>query len=124
MKPGDPVRLKIGSPVMMINRIEGSMAKCVRFVGNELKEDEFALDGLTPVTTDVMGAETVAEYIRRVFQIESVSGPATLLQMRVTSATSKKSGKGHRVTFIVDDGRELGFWTEAAHGPFVKDMTK
>lgn len=107
---------------MTINAIQEAVAVCVWFVGVELKESRFVIDGLTPITTEVVGTETVAEYILRVFQIDAVSGGAGLLAARVVSATTRRSKKGQRVEFIVDGGRKLGFWTEAQHGPFIKDL--
>jgi uncharacterized protein YodC (DUF2158 family) len=124
MKPGDPVRLRTGGPAMTINAMDDATASCVWFVGDELKEVRLPIDGLTPVTSEVIGSETVGEYIRRVFQIDDVSGKAELLQARVSSVTTRKSGKGHRVEFVVEGGRRLGFWSVAEHGPFIKDMEK
>jgi uncharacterized protein YodC (DUF2158 family) len=124
MKPGDPVRLRTGGPAMTINAMDDAVASCVWFVGNELREVKLPIGGLTPVTSEVIGSETVGEYILRVFQIGDVSGKAELLAARVTSATTRKAGRGQKVEFIVDNGRKLGFWTVAEHGPFIKDLEK
>lgn len=124
MKPGDPVRLRTGGPAMTINAMDDTTASCVWFVGNELREVRLPIGGLTSVTSEVIGSETVGEYILRVFQIDAVSGKAELLQARVASVTMRKSGKGQRVEFVVEGGRRLGFWSVAEHGPFIKDMEK
>lgn len=107
---------------MTINRMDGTTALCVWFVGTDLKEARFVTDGLTLATSAVIGPETVGEYIQRVFQINAIGGKVELLTARVTSATTKKAGKGQKIEFLVEDGRKLCFWTAAAHGPFIKDM--
>jgi len=107
---------------MTINAIQETVATCVWFVGVELKESLFVLDGLAPITIEVVGAETVGEYILRVFQIDAVGGRTEMLAARVVSAKARKSGRGQRVEFVVEGGRRLGFWTEAQHGPFIRDM--
>lgn len=124
MKPGDPVRLKTGSPPLTINSMDSTTATCVWFVGTELKEAKFVLDALVPITGSVVGSETVGEYVQRVFQIETVGGRADLLSARVISAAARRAGKGQKVEFLVEDGRRLCFWSVAAHGPFIKDMAE
>lgn len=106
---------------MTVNSMDGTIASCVWFVGTDLKEAWFVTDGLVPVTSAVIGSETVGEYIQRVFQINAIGGKAELLAARVISATTKKAGKGQKVEFLVEDGRKLCFWSIAAHGPFIKD---
>lgn len=106
---------------MTINSIDATTASCVWFVGAELKEARFVTDGLLPITSAVVGSETVGEYVQRVFQIDAVGGKSELLAARVVSATTRKAGKGQKVEFVVEDGRKLCFWSVAAHGPFIKD---
>lgn len=126
MKIGDVVRLKSGGPAMTVTAGTSGPPEmatvqwfhddslCTAVVPVAALATEPQLSVPPPAGDDCIGA-----YIERVYQLRNVAGDPLLLERQFTDVRQMRGKKGPFVSFTTGEGR-VGFWPNAANGPFIK----